>query len=130
MTKVLLIDDDPLMGRLYTDILSYGNYEVIVAKSGEEGIQKTKSENPQVVLLDIMMPKMSGVEVLKILKQDDQTKHIPVIILTNLADDDILNECKQNGAVSCIIKSNTNPTQFLTELEDCMKRHSPVPAQV
>ena len=86
MSKVLLIvEDDPLMSRMYQKIFTFEKYDVDTAVDGQEGLEKARSVKPTVILLDVMMPKMNGMEVLDKLKIDPETKNIPVIMLTNLA---------------------------------------------
>src|SRR5471030_1188035 len=85
MAKILIIEDDPLMCRMYQKIFAFENYEVETAADGEEGLEKIRTAKPTVVLLDIMMPKMNGMQVLEKLKADITTTKIPVVMLTNLA---------------------------------------------
>lgn len=103
---VLLVDDDPLIVRMYQRKLSQDGYEIDTAFNGEEALGKVKKRKPDVILLDVMMPKMNGVEVLKALKGDEETKLIPVIILTNLGDksEDVEN-AKKLGALDYLVKS-------------------------
>lgn len=104
--SVLLVDDDPLVIRMYQNKLSQEGYEVETAFNGEEAITKIRRKKPDIILLDVMMPKMNGVETLKTLKGDPETKSIPVIILTNLGDksEDIEN-AKKLGALDYLVKS-------------------------
>lgn len=112
MTKVLIIEDDPLMSRMYQKIFTFGKYDVAVAADGEEGLVKVKeSPAPTVILLDVMMPKMNGMQVLEKLKADDATKHIPVIMLTNLAGQQDAETALSKGAVRYIIKSEHEPKE-------------------
>ena len=86
MTKLLLIvEDDPLMQRMYQKIFTFEKYQVETASDGVEGLEKVRALKPTVVLLDVMMPKMNGLQVLEKLKLDPETKAIPVVMLTNLA---------------------------------------------
>ncbi len=82
---LLIVEDDPIMARLYEKIFTFEDYEVVMAKDGKEGLVKAREGKPLLILLDIMMPKMNGLEVLERLKADPKTKKIPVVILTNLA---------------------------------------------
>lgn len=105
--KVLLVDDDPLIIRMYQNKLSNDGYQVATAFNGEEAFSKIAKEKPDIILLDIMMPKMNGVEVLKKLKSDDATKDIPVIILTNLGDSsEDVESAKKLGALDYVVKSD------------------------
>jgi len=111
MPKILIIEDDPLMLRLYQKAFSFEGYEVEAAYDGEEGIKKAGEIKPTLILLDIMMPKMNGLEVLENLKQDPELKAIPVVVLTNLAGKKDAEEALSKGAVRYIIKSEYEPKQ-------------------
>lgn len=81
---ILLIEDDPMLTELYQTKLEMEGYQVTVATDGEQGVSRAKEVLPQLILLDIMLPKLNGFEVLKILKKTKETAKIPVIVLTNL----------------------------------------------
>jgi len=112
MNKVLLlIEDDPLMLRMYKKVFDLEGYEVLLASGGQEGLDKAKSENPSLILLDIMMPKMNGFEVLGELKENPETKNIPVVVLTNLAGTQDAEKAISMGASKYIIKSEQDPKE-------------------
>ncbi len=111
MTKILIVEDDPLMCRMYQKIFSFENYEVETAADGEEGLEKARTDNPTLILLDIMMPKMNGLQVLEKLKNDPTTSKIPVVMLTNLAGTQDAETALAKGAVKYIIKSEQEPKQ-------------------
>lgn len=83
-THILLVEDDPMLTELYQTKLEMEGYQVSVATDGEMGVSLASSLSPQLILLDIMLPKLNGFEVLKALKKDPATSGIPVIVLTNL----------------------------------------------
>jgi len=109
MSKILIIEDDPLMRRMYQKIFTFEKYSVVMAANGEDGLVKVKSQKPNLILLDIMMPKMNGLQVLAKLKSDPDTKKIPVIVLTNLAGKQDAETAMAKGAVKYIIKSEHDP---------------------
>jgi CheY-like chemotaxis protein len=111
MAKVLIVEDDPLMSRMYQKIFSFEKHEVLVANDGEDGLVKVRSFNPTIILLDVMMPKMNGFEVLDKLKSDPDTKSIPVVMLTNLASEKDAENAMMKGAVKYIVKSEHDPKQ-------------------
>ncbi|HEX7456549.1 MAG TPA: response regulator, partial [Candidatus Nanoarchaeia archaeon] len=96
MSKILLIEDDALFVKMYQKKFAHEGLNLVAAYDGEEGVKKTKSEKPDVVILDLMLPRMAGSEVLKKIKEDPETNAIPVIILTNLSTSaDEVNRCIQ-----------------------------------
>lgn len=104
--KVLLADDDPLIIRMYQNKLTAEGYNVETAINGEEAMAMVLRNRPDIILLDVMMPKMNGVETLKALKADPRTADIPVIILTNLGDKEADAEnAKKLGALDYLVKS-------------------------
>lgn len=121
MAKVLLIiEDDPLMVRMYQKIFKFEGFDVETAFDGEEGIEKVRKVKPTVVLLDIMMPKMNGLEVLDKIKSDPEIKKIPVIMLTNLAGQQDAEAALEKGAVKYIIKSEHDPKDIVRMVKEIM----------
>lgn len=106
MPKVLLIEDEESLRRLYTKILTAKNYEVESAANGEVALSLLKLYRPDVIVLDIVMPRYNGVEILKILKNDGELKSIPVVMLTALSEVRRITECLDMGAVGYITKDN------------------------
>ncbi|MCH7505436.1 response regulator [PVC group bacterium] len=80
--RILIIDDEPNIVKLITARLKLNRYQTIQAFDGEEGLRKAKEEKPDLIILDVMMPKMSGYDFVKNIKSDDELKHIPIVILT------------------------------------------------
>lgn len=111
MSKILIIEDDALLSKMYLSIFTSENYEVETAIDGQEGLDKARDSKPTLILLDIMMPKLNGIQVLQKLKSDPELKEIPVVILTNLAGDNDVQTALQMGAVRYIIKSENKPKE-------------------
>jgi len=104
--NVLLVDDDPLIIRMYQKKLEQDGYTVDIATNGEEALIQVMKQKPDVILLDVMMPKMNGVQTLKKLKEQGETAAIPVIILTNLGDkEEDVENAKDLGALDYLVKS-------------------------
>ncbi len=120
MTKILIVEDDPLMSRMYQKIFTFEGYEVVMAGDGEEGLEKIRSEKPTLVLLDVMMPKMNGLQVLEKLKIDPETKAIPVIMLTNLAGQQDAETALSKGAVKYIVKSEHEPKEIANIVKEIL----------
>ena len=106
------------MSRMYQKIFSYEKFDIDLAFDGEEGLKKAREGKPNLILLDIMMPKMNGLEVLTRLKQDGSTQNIPVIILTNLAGSEDAKEAVERGAIKYIIKSEYAPNQIVEMIQE------------
>lgn len=105
--KVLLIEDDPMVVRMYERKLKKEGFQVSLAFNGEEGLEQVKKNKPDFILLDIMMPKMNGIDTLKALKADPNSKDIPVVMLTNLGDrPEDVQKCKDLGALDYWVKAN------------------------
>jgi len=113
MAKLLIIEDDPLMSRMYQKIFSFEGYQVDLAPNGQEGLVKVKADKPTLILLDVMMPVMNGLEVLDHLKADADTKGIPVVMLTNLAGVQDAETALAKGAVKYIVKSEHEPKEIV-----------------
>lgn len=122
--KVLIVEDDQLIQRMYSKIFTFEKYEVITASDGEEGLEKARATKPTIILLDVMMPKMNGMQVLEKLKADPDTKHIPVIILSNLAGENDIETALSKGAVKYIIKSEYDPKEVADMVEEVIKGYT------
>ena len=120
MAKILIIEDDPLMQRMYQKAFSFDGYEVEVAGDGVEGLEKIRTLKPTIILLDVMMPKMNGLDVLKKMKADPDLKKIPVVMLTNLAGGSDAENALSLGAVKYIIKSEQEPRQVVNMVKEIL----------
>jgi CheY-like chemotaxis protein len=120
MPKVLIVEDDPLISRMYQKIFTFEQFEVDVAPNGEEALAKVSIFKPELILLDVMMPKMNGLQVLEKLKENEQTKNIPVVMLTNLAGQQDAETAIAKGAVKYIIKSEYEPKQVVDMVKEVL----------
>jgi DNA-binding response OmpR family regulator len=102
--KVLIIEDYPATSEMMANILEAEGIDSIIAPDGATGIEKTRSEKPDLILLDIMMPEMSGFEVCQKLKADPETSKIPIVIVSVKAAEDNIKMGKELGAVEYIPK--------------------------
>lgn len=112
---MLLVDDEPTIRDIYRREFSRSGFDIVVASDGEEGLLKAAETSPQLILLDVMLPKMSGIEVLKSLKLNPLTKDIPVILLTNLGEEAIIKEGFSLGADGYLLKVSYTPAQVVDE---------------
>jgi len=117
---ILLVDDDLTLREMYEERLKAEGFDIIQASNGEEAIKKAKENKPNVILLDIMMPKINGFDVLKELKADPDLKEIPVIVLTALIQDVDRVQGKKLGAVDYIVKSETMPGEVIAKIQNAI----------
>ena len=120
MKKILTIDDNPDNLFLLQDRLEREGFEVIKAYSGEMGIQKALEDKPDLILLDVMMPGISGYEVCKTISSKEQTKMIPLILLTALTDADNIKEGLQSGAFD-YIKKPFNKIELFARIQSALR---------
>ena len=85
--KILVIDDSPTERHVLVEILNKGGFDIITAESGEEGIEKARAEQPDLILMDVVMPGLNGYQATRTLTRDESTKHIPVIVCTSKGQD-------------------------------------------
>lgn len=114
--KVLLIEDDPFLLSMYTTKFEIEGFWIITADDGEKGIELAGSQKPDIILLDILMPKMNGFEVLESIKADKATAQIPVILLTNLNQKDEIEKGLRLGAEDYLIKAHFMPTEVIEKV--------------
>lgn len=110
--KILIIEDDPLMVKLYTETLLGEGYEIDHAPNGETGLLKARTNVPNLILLDIMMPHTNGLEVLDKLKIDPLTKKVPIVVLTNNPNVGDQKYALDKGAARYISKSKFEPREM------------------
>lgn len=122
MQKVLLVEDDPLIIRLYTRTLEMEGYEVQSAENGLSGLEQLPNFHPDIILLDIMMPTMNGIEFLKKITAGTEDGKIPVIVMTNVADSDVTMEAVQAGASLILIKSQTEPDDVVKAIKGVLAK--------
>lgn len=119
--KILLIEDDPFLLSMYSTKFEIEKFKVVSANDGEKGLKAAKVEDPDIILLDIMMPKMNGFEVLEGLKADEKTKNIPVILLTNLNQKDEIERGLALGANDYLIKAHFMPSEVVDKIKEIIK---------
>lgn len=113
MKKMLIIEDDQIVGNIYRHKFQVEGFQVEVAADGEAGVAAVGRFQPDVVILDLMLPKLNGVEVLKRLRSKPETKSLPVIVLSNAYLSSLVQEAWKAGANHCMIKANCTPKQLV-----------------
>ena len=109
--KILIVEDDLFIRELYERTLTQAGYQVLPAADGDEGLKLAK-DKPDLILLDIMLPKVHGIDVLKKLKQADDTKNIPIVMLTNLGQENIMEQAFKIGAAGYLVKMRFEPAEL------------------
>jgi len=118
---VLLIEDDTFLGNIYKTKFEMEKFKVIVATDGLEGLEMAKKKKPDIILLDILMPKMDGFEVLENLKKDKSLASIPVVLLTNLGQKDDVDKGLGLGAVDYLIKAHYKPSETVDKVKSVLQ---------
>ncbi len=116
-TSVLIIEDDTFLANIYKTKFEMEGFKVSVSENGEVGLADAKKKKPQIILLDILLPKMDGFTVLKHLKGEAETKDIPVILLTNLGQKDDVEKGLELGAVDYLIKAHFKPSETVDKVK-------------
>lgn len=116
MKRILFIEDESTLQKTFGDILAGENYEMISALDGETGVRLAKTKQPDLILLDLVLPQMHGFDVLKILKQDPVTKEIPIIVLTNLEEVEDVEKALNGGATTYLVKVNYTLEEILEKV--------------
>ena len=117
MKSILLVDDDKQLATIFQSALTAAGYQVRVVNDGTSGIDAAKEQKFDLILLDEMMPDMSGNDVLKALKSDDQVKAIPVAMLTNFGSNDLIKDALDSGAADYILKYQVSPTDLPAKIK-------------
>ena len=120
--SILLVEDDELLSQMYKTKLSHDGFKVKTALDGEVGYAEIEKGSFDVVLLDVIMPKLDGFGVLEKMKTNDKTKEVPVIMLTNLGQDEDIEKGKSLGAFDYLIKANLTPQQVSDKIKDVLKK--------
>ena len=122
-TKILLVEDEDFLLDLYEAKLEEVGFEVVKAADGTEGLSLAQLELPDLILLDILMPKIDGYEMLKALKGSSKTKNIPVVIFSNLSQREEIEKGLKLGAKDYIIKTTVTPTEMVAKVKEYLKKN-------
>ena len=118
--KILIAEDDSFLAQMYSDKLEAEGFDVILATDGVEAIDKMKLEKPELILLDLIMPKKDGFEVLNEKLIDNTIKDIPVIVLTNLSQNEDIKKCYDLGAKDFMIKAYFVPSEIIKKIKSSL----------
>lgn len=115
---ILLIEDDILISELYKRQLDLGGMPTDTFATGAEGLHALSQKKYDLILLDIMLPDMNGLQILRSIKQNPAVKSVPVVMLTNLAQADIIKQCFKEGAEEYLLKANLTPKQIIEDVQN------------
>lgn len=114
--KILIVEDDNFLVKAYQIKFERSGFDVFIAKDGDEGLKFAKKEKPALIILDLMLPKMNGFEFLKMIKNDENTKSIPVVALSNLGQRSDQEKAVSLGAVEYFIKTEHTLEEIIEKI--------------
>lgn len=118
--KILIVEDDATLRQALVEFLDAENFSVIAASDGEEGVYSAKSGMPDLILLDIVLPKKNGYDVIKELKNDDKTAGIPIILLTNLGGLSDIEKALALGATTYLVKGDYQLREIVEKIKETL----------
>jgi len=118
---VLFVEDDPSVAQMYRLKLELDGYDVEVATDGEKALEIARSDEPDIIFLDIRLPKLDGFGVLEALRKDPRTERLPVVILSNYSEKQLIERGLRMGARDYLIKTQTTPARLSLGLETWLK---------
>src|SRR3989344_4472212 len=121
MKKILLVEDDPFIIDIYSNHLKKAGFGVDIAMDGKMALEKVKTNYPDLLLLDILLPKMDGWEILKEIRSDEKTKNLKVIVISNLNQQEYANDIEQLGVIKYFLKIQSSPDEIVTAIKEILK---------
>jgi DNA-binding response OmpR family regulator len=122
--KILVVEDDQFLRKIYITKLTQENFDVLTAIDGEEALAAPKKETPDIILLDLILPKIDGFEVLRELKNNPETRNIPVIILSNLGQQSDIERGRKLGAIDYLVKSQFSINEVVNKIKSGLKHRT------
>ncbi len=120
MSKILVVEDESALQKTASQILAESGFDVVSALDGEKGVDLAKKETPDLILLDLILPKKDGFAVLEELKKDERTRRIPVVVLSNLAENDDVSKALALGAHSYLIKTEYRLPEVVAKVKEVL----------
>ena len=120
MTKIAIIEDDQVINQMYRMKFEAAGFDVATASDGEAGVAIVKKFHPDLILLDLQMPNMNGVEALSLIRALPSHKQTPVIVLTNLGEEEAPDELRKLGVYSYIVKADFTPRQVVERVKHAL----------
>ncbi len=120
MTKIAIIEDDSVISQMYRMKFEADGFDVQLANNGKRGVALVEAFLPDIILLDLQMPEMDGAEALEIIRKNEWGKNIPVIVLTNLGEEESPKQIRSLGIHSYIVKANLTPRQVVGRVKEAL----------
>lgn len=120
MTKIAIIEDDPVISQMYLMKFEADGFDVQMANNGVRGVALVEVFRPDLILLDLQMPEMNGVEALELIRKNPASKDTPVIILTNLGEEESPKRIRSLGIDGYIVKANLTPRQVVSRVKEAL----------
>jgi len=124
MKKILFIEDESALQKTFGEIITQEGYQMMSALDGETGLRMAKTKKPDLILLDLILPKIHGFDVLKKLKEENETRDIPVIVLTNLEGLEDVEKALKLGATTYLVKANYSLEELLEKIKKALGEES------
>ena len=121
---ILIVEDDPVLLRMYTEKFNFEGFNVLTARDGEEALKVTSEQKTDIILLDIMLPRMSGTDFLERLRKDTKWKDVPVVALTNLASQEEKDKSLRLGVKEYLVKAMQTPEDVVQKVKDHLTKFS------
>lgn len=120
--KILIIEDDNFISDMYRMKLESEGFNVRIAEDGQKGLEEVNKEKPDLVLLDVVMPRMDGFGVLQTIKEDPEVQSVPVVLLTNLGQKESVEKGLKLGALDYIIKAHFTPAEVVEKVKEILNK--------
>src|SRR3989344_9111032 len=118
--KILLVEDDPFLSEIYAVKFKEAGFDIFVAGEGGLGVRKAREWKPELILLDLVMPTMDGFDVLREARSDSGLSNIPIVVLSNLGEEDHVRRGMELGAADYLIKAQYTPTEVVARVKNIL----------
>ncbi len=118
--KILLIEDDQYINEIYSRQITQTGYQLTSVMNGDDATKEIQNQKFDLILLDVMLPDTNGIELLKIIKASGQNQQTSVVLLTNLAQDEVIQQAKSLGAIGYLVKATYNPDQIMEQIANVL----------
>jgi DNA-binding response OmpR family regulator len=121
MKKILIVEDDPFLADIYKTRLTAEGFEVVIAEDGEKGLKRLDEENFDLLVLDLVLPELSGFEILEKIKEKERFKNLRILVLSNLSQKEEIQRALDLGVQKYLIKAYFTPSEVVKEIKEIIK---------